>query len=96
MTIQTLSAKGTRRIARETGIPTITRAWVDNEADHHLVLFATWDHLHGWYDRRTGETEEQTADEDVRHLPSCLAQDGTLLVELEPFDDDGRWPTLRS
>lgn len=47
VSIQTLGAKSTRRTARETGIPTITRAWVDNEADHHLVLFATWDHLHG-------------------------------------------------
>jgi len=95
MTIQTLSAKSTRRIARATGIPTITRAWVDNEADHHLVRFATWDHLHGWYDRRTGESDQETHD-NVVHVASCYGADGALLVELDPLDDDGRWPTLRS
>ncbi|MFP3467193.1 hypothetical protein [Leifsonia sp. SIMBA_070] len=94
MTVQVLSATSTRRLARLLGEPTITRAWVDNERDHHVILFATWAHEHGRFDRRTGASTYEKGD-DVTHAASCFAHDGSLLLDLEPFDDDGRWPTLR-
>lgn len=92
--IQVLSAKMTRRLARQLGDPTITRAWVDNGTDHHVIQFATWDHLHGHYDRRDGfhATRRLARADDPGHLPACYGGDGHLLWELDPFDDDGRWP----
>lgn len=94
MSIQTLSAKSTRRVARALDLPTLTRAWVDNEHHHQLVHWATWDHEHGWYDRRTGDWGYDTILAPW-HMPSCYAPDGTLLLDLDPLDDDGHWPTLR-
>lgn len=85
-----LSAKGTRRLGRELGLPTITRAWA--AVTGPLVIFATWDHEHADYDRSTGSLFWQK--DAPAHQPECFDADGSLLVELDPFDDDGRWPTL--
>jgi hypothetical protein len=87
-----MSPQSTRRLARQLHDPTITRAWVNNSYNHMIVLFATWDHGHGWYDRRTGETSGAKPD-TTAHMPSCYGEDGELLLELDPFVDDGRWPT---
>lgn len=57
-----------------------------------MVLFVTWDHCHGWYDRHTGEWD--WSDPDDPHLPDCLDAAGELLVEVDPLNDDGHWPTL--
>lgn len=86
--IQPLSAKSTRRLARTLGEPTITRAWVDNAEDHSVTVFATWDHVHGWLDRRSGAWDY----EPDLHIDACYDERGDLLVELDPLDDDGRWP----
>lgn len=89
---QILSARSTRRLARELGVPTITRAWVNNTDDHQVVRWVTWDHVHGLLDRRTGAWEY--ADPDDPHEHWCVGDDGELLKEIDPFEDDGRWPTL--
>lgn len=83
----TLSAKRTRRMARDTGIPTITRAWNLRGPEYY---WATWDHEHGFYNMRTGEVEYEKGNKI--HHPSCYGPGHVLLVELEPFDNDGRWP----
>jgi hypothetical protein len=81
-------------VARTIENPTITRAWVNNGQDHHVILFATWQHEHGWFDRKTGEHGIFPPDTYGLHPTSCYVE-GTseLLAELEPFEDDGRWPT---
>lgn len=80
----TFSAKGVRRFGRQIGNPCVTRAWAADGG--RVVQFVTWDHVHGQLDKRSGVVAEDG------HLPSCFAEDGTLLVELEPFEDDGLWP----
>lgn len=93
MSVQRLSAKSTRRTARQVGESTITRAWVNNGSDHNVILFVTWDHQHGWLNRKTGEVGWEL-DEEVVHFTSCRDEEThELLPELEPFEDDGRWPT---
>lgn len=77
-------------MAKDTGIPTITRAW---NIQGPVYYWATWDHEHGYYNMRTGEVEYRKG--TTVHPATCYGADGRLLVELEPFEDDGRWPTLR-
>lgn len=94
MSVQRLSAKSTRRVRRQLGEPTITRAWVNNGQDHNVILFATWDHRHGWFNRKTGETGWDIPAEEADHFTSCYDQElRTLLLELEPFEDDGQRPS---
>lgn len=96
MSVQRLSAKSTRRVGRQLNEPTITRAWVNNGQDHHVILFATWDHQHGWFNRKTGEVGWDIPAEDADHFTSCRDDEDPrrpLLAELPPFEDDGRWPT---
>lgn len=90
MSVQRLSSNSIRRIARVIDLPTITRSW---SYGGYVMEFATWDHEHGWYDKKTGEWD---IDKDARHLTSCYDAEDVLLVNLEPFDDDGHWPTLNS
>lgn len=82
----TLSARSTRRLAQDTGVWTITRAWGLNGTEYG---WATWDHEHGRYNKRTGAVEYSE-----EHHATCYGPDGILLTELEPFEDDGRWPLL--
>ncbi|MFF2053720.1 hypothetical protein ACFVU2_19105 [Leifsonia sp. NPDC058194] len=90
--IQKLSPKSTRQLARDLNEPTITRAWVDNGFDHNVVMFTTWDHEHGFYNRRTGQRGEPLPGGGGWHLPSCYDDRGQLLLDCDPFEDDGRWP----
>lgn len=94
MSVQRLSAKSTRRVGRQLNEPTITRAWVNNGQDHNVILFVTWDHRHGWFNRKTGESDIPVDATDADHFTSCYDDElHELLAELEPFEDDGRWPT---
>jgi hypothetical protein len=90
VSVQRLSPKSTRRLARDLGEPTITRAWINNGFDHHFIMWVTWDHVHGWYDRRAGQ--QGLTEPGYGHIPSCYGEHGELLLDLDPFEDDGRWP----
>lgn len=84
MSLQRMNAKSTRRVIRAVDDLTITRAWVNNGEDHDVVLFATWQHEHGWWDRSTGVFGYNKGGH-VEHFSSCYDAEHQLLMELEPF-----------
>lgn len=84
MSLQRLGAKNIRKIRAAMGDETVTRGWVNNGQDHDVWYFATWDHVHGWWDTKTGETHYDLGP-NAEHFSSCRDENGQLLLELEPF-----------
>lgn len=87
MGMQRLGAKSIRKIRAAMYDETVTRGWVNNGEDHDVWLFATWDHVHGSWNRATGETRYYVGD-DVEHFTSCRDDNGELLKELDPFEKE--------
>ena len=76
MSAQRLSDKTTRRLSRATGLE-VVRAWAHGGYVFDFVI-ADDDvperHLHGWYDKKTGDWElEEPGQRDI-HYHTCFTE----------------------